>query len=76
MFPVNRPRKVKCPAGCDHGKFYYIGDSELCPSCAGSGRDLTEDLYLAWCRTCQGRGKVTKAPTICNMCAGSGWVWQ
>lgn len=72
----NVQRKVQCPGGCHGGRITSIGYSETCHSCAGTGRDLKEDLYAGYCRTCNGRGKVQRPSQTCNVCNGRGYVYR
>jgi DnaJ-class molecular chaperone len=66
-------KKVKCPNNCDHGKFYYMGNT-TCPICHGHGRDMKEDLWAAPCAKCGGLGEVPRPTETCTVCSGHGFI--
>lgn len=67
------PRRVVRCSACDGtGKLLVMGE-ELCGYCAGSGRDLKEDLYAGYCPRGCNRGRIPycrRGPQDCNVCHG------
>ena len=65
----------ECPS-C-RGRKHILGMGErICDGCAGTGRDLREDLYAGPCRKCNGKGRVTYCENrICGTCRGLGKIF-
>lgn len=44
-----------------------------CGGCAGTGRDMKEDLYAGYCRKCNGsKYEILKIRRTCMRCGGNG----
>ncbi|AEQ33217.1 chaperon dnaj [Acanthamoeba polyphaga mimivirus] len=67
------PKFVKCYACNGTGTQYEMGE-EMCPGCAGTGRDKTSDLWLESCSRCGGSGRVSysRRGRSCMQCRGTG----
>ena len=70
-------RERRCGA-CNGTGYELVMGEEICPGCAGSGRDNQSDLWSEPCRTCNGRKKVSycrRDPNkSCRACNGRGTV--
>jgi molecular chaperone DnaJ len=68
--------EASCPACRGSGQVpQQVLTTIPCYGCAGTGRDLNEDLYMAWCRTCGGKRVLHKTITeyrSCFSCHGTG----
>ena len=61
-----------CPSYGGTGKTLTMGE-RLCDGCAGTGRDLKEDLWAGYCRKCNGKRKVPYCESrTCSRCRGVG----
>lgn len=61
-----------CPYCNGKGSCLAMGE-ELCPRCAGTGRDTKSDCWSEPCLQCNGKGKVTYCRQMpCVSCRGTG----
>ncbi|AEQ32488.1 chaperon [Acanthamoeba polyphaga mimivirus] len=66
---------VRCFTCDGTGRELEMGE-ETCPSCVGTGRDKTSDLWAEHCRQCNGRGRINycRRGRVCRACNGSRFI--
>lgn len=71
-------RKVRCPSGCDKGRFYQWDKEYSCVACEGTTIDKTSNCLTKYCGVCKGSGVVMKTPPPlkCKTCSGAGFVYN
>jgi DnaJ-class molecular chaperone len=71
---LNKQMKTTCRACNGSGSYLAMGE-ELCPGCAGTGRDKNSDLWSEPCRQCNGKRRVPYCrKVLCKTCRGTGQV--
>jgi len=64
--------KVRCHM-CGGRGSHQITGTEPCSKCAGTGRDISSDLWAETCTKCNGsREQVYLRKDICRPCNGTG----
>lgn len=59
--------------GCYGQGYITITGMRKCHTCCGTGRDMTTDLYMDYCKICKGSKTITYCNREkCNRCGGSG----
>ena len=62
---------------CDGTGHQKIMGEEICPKCAGLGRDKNSDLWSELCKGCGGRGMISycrRDIRPCPSCNGNGYI--
>ena len=74
--PIKGKGQIRC-SRCEGLGIVRQEGTRTCSGCAGTGRNMKEDLYMGWCTKCKGSKIETyRAELHCVHCNGSGSVYQ
>lgn len=74
LIEPHRVTRTQCVQCRGHGRYQNAG-YRWCSGCAGTGRNMKEDLYAGWCDKCKGSKSEAYLETItCDFCCGAGYI--